>query len=196
MPAPLVPCWLVGCWLWRAGCSYDRASIYFIIYDDYNHQKITNCHMLLTGKGQSPPGVIWESIDGSNVPQYSDSQSSPKVFSVLSCTHSLTVSKFSQTRLKAVELGKGGLGQWFNKLSIGHNISPMAWIWFNVVVEGQCEKKCSAGSALRAPGGAKKTYLRYNVKVTTCARALQSSMASVVWFCWKKRMCFRSSLNN
>ena len=26
----LGPCWLVGCWLWRAGCSYDRASTYFV----------------------------------------------------------------------------------------------------------------------------------------------------------------------
>ena len=34
-PCPLIWCpdgWLVGCWLWRPGCSYDRASAYFMIY--------------------------------------------------------------------------------------------------------------------------------------------------------------------
>ena len=34
-PWPLIWCpdgWLVGCWLWRPGCSYDRASAYFMIY--------------------------------------------------------------------------------------------------------------------------------------------------------------------
>ena len=29
-PARIVPCWLVVWWLWRAGCSIDRASTYFI----------------------------------------------------------------------------------------------------------------------------------------------------------------------
>ena len=30
LPAHFVPCWFVGCWLMGAGCSYVRASTYFI----------------------------------------------------------------------------------------------------------------------------------------------------------------------
>ena len=30
LPAHFVPCWFVGCWLMGAGCSFVRASTYFI----------------------------------------------------------------------------------------------------------------------------------------------------------------------
>ena len=35
LPALLVPCWLAGCWLWRAGCSYDWASTVCVMFRNH-----------------------------------------------------------------------------------------------------------------------------------------------------------------
>ena len=35
LPVHLLPCWLVGWWLWRAGVSIDRASTYVLYFADF-----------------------------------------------------------------------------------------------------------------------------------------------------------------